>query len=632
MNDIKIKSSVGNHFFQEILANAKSDIDLEIKINEVARHILTSSDLSKEEKDEAWSELLHLRTTYLQHVPVNLPKGSVLFFNMKQIGLAPTPLCPAYNKMRCVTISDYHIINPNIVVILLDPSALKHVPTAVLEKTGNLEGKKLDLMFTIVRGRPPEYLHRPINLCTHAWSHPHALEKDWIEGDVHMGIFPEIGFEHLNIPGSVAFNDISPMWVHTHYNYDEGAEVYSPDNAHFQVIPGSPFGIFWSVTQKDDRIAITKVIVIFDDNHPICASLMSSIRNCNSLDVHLERVTRLEKEIRGAFFPIIAALKSDNLDTAMRMINNLPLSFQLGIHKEVWLLAGSPKDIHNDFGKAAFENDPSLDVKFHCTNLDRAQAITNYANTLINLLITSEIALTRESQSLGLGDDTLKMMQCALLLESGQEKEAIELFHQFSWKEQDDVFLAIWELSKCPRGNMSFGKDTFLSPNTPRELKLEALRLAASRQTSKFEGRVIEIKEKAPIFNDIIITNNSLPPCILDPQPESPAIEIIEQTPPIIQTNIPQQSSAMTSEEVLEALIALAFDSQDFLSSGIHDRRNTINNLFNHLPIDIKNQVYGRVYEYSNDPNKGGPNWGENHVADDLNVLIGSLQDVLFGS
>jgi hypothetical protein len=50
---------------------------------------------------------------------------------------------------------------------------------------------------------------------------------------------------------------------------------------------------------------------------------------------------------------------------------------------------------------------------------------------------------------------------------------------------------------------------------------------------------------------------------------------------------------------------------------------------FNLLPTEIKNKIYGEVYTNSTDPFKGGKNWGQEHVADDLDGLISALNAVL---
>jgi len=47
------------------------------------------------------------------------------------------------------------------------------------------------------------------------------------------------------------------------------------------------------------------------------------------------------------------------------------------------------------------------------------------------------------------------------------------------------------------------------------------------------------------------------------------------------------------------------------------------------LSISDRHMIEGKVYFYSKDPKKGGPNWGRDHAYDDLNVLLKAIDEVI---
>ena len=185
--------------------------------------------------------------------------------------------------------------------------------------------------------------------------------------------------------------------------------------------------------------------------------------------------------------------------------------------------------------------------------------------------------------------------------------EAMQLFSQFSKDEKESVFGALWELVDCPRGGDDFGTTGFLDQSTPFSMKARALLLAASRQSPQFGEAVIPA---APL-EEIVQYN----PTFDIPEPQVPAF-------------VETASMDLTPHRVLEAMISLAF-SEHFIGLSPDERKVPIKELFGLLPLEMKNNIYGKVYEYSNDEHKGGDSWGELHVADDLNVLIEALQEIL---
>ncbi len=617
-------------------APPKVPFEEEKRITEAAKKIIATP-MPEEERQQQLAELLRDRTVQLQHVPSTGIKGTAIFFNMKQIGIPPTPLCPAYNKMRLPTVSSYHVIGISIASILLDPSALQHVPPHVLGKIGDRSGEQLQLFCTVIDGRQWSDIDPTckelrfqdndikLNLVTHPWAHPHALLGDDVKFDVNMGIFPEIGSQSYKGGGAVAFNGISPMEVYTHGTRTNMR--YSPDNAHFQIIPGSPFAIFWTVAQKDDRAAITKMLVIFDYNHPICKPLIASTRDCDCLATHLKRLEGVKDGIQRTFANAIHLFEQEN-PAAMEEFKKLPLAFQYGIFKETWTHFGSPTGIHGDFGAASFFADSSLKQEFHCNDQQRAAVIGAFAAHLQNLLLDSQIDLTQNSQTLIKGDNVLKMMECAQLFKMDRKEEGMKLFEQFSKEEKEAVYLACWELRGCPRGDSDYGTKFFMHLHTYHVYQAEALYLAASRLAPRFELAVEETKapegqildDKGKEKEEQIEAEN-----VDEKGKEKEELPGADKTDDVAFTS---SSISISPHEVLQSMMTMAFDG-NFSGLETTVRTSMTMDLFGNLPQEIQNTIYGKVYERSQDPHKGGPKWGELHVADDLNVLVDALSEVL---
>lgn len=440
---------------------SQDPISQELEIDTLTRNIISQETLLIE------------RAQLLQNVAKR-----ELYLNVRQIGLSPTPLCPAYDKMRIPTVSDYNIIGYNMASITLDSSAIRFIPKQVLDAVGDISDKEVDLFWTAIDGRPLK-LDRPLNLCTHPWSHPHALAEDDSRFDVTMGIFPEIGFQQSSWEGSLHMGKLSPMSVHVHS--DQGEVLYSPDNAHFEVRGNPPFGIVWSVLQKDWRVAITKMLVIFDFEYPICSSLVGAIRDCKNLDMHVKKLQGVSATIDHTFTRIVD-LFTNNPQNAVEEMRHLPLTFQDKIFEGAWALKTPPDGLHTDFGRASFLHEETLDQDYYCQSEERAAIIQSFANWLKTLLCNSQEDLLMKSQSLVKDDNIVHFLRCAQTYKNTGNEAGRKLFEQLSIEKQNAVFFAIWELSKCPRGNGHFGSETFYNTATPLALKKEALLLAASRQ------------------------------------------------------------------------------------------------------------------------------------------------------
>ncbi len=708
-------------------------IDVEFEINRFAR-VIIESPLGKKDREELFDRLLRVRDLTIHHFPVNGLKVTCLFLNTIQ-NVPPSPLCPAYNKLAFPTISTYNTIGNNFVCIRLDPKALALVPGRVLEKAGSLEGKEVDLLYTVVHGEFYQNQKRSLNNNVHPWAHIHALPGDDTACDVNMGIFPEIGLEKANVPGAVAFNHLSPMNVHVHprsgTNGGKGNMDYSPDNAHFNLVPGSPFSVDWSVMQKDNRVAITKRVVLFDETHPICQAIINSIYGCRDLLDHINRLEGVAQAIDTTLIPVSEAFAYDDPD-AMRMFHHLPTAFQHGIYYQAWAAFDHPLNIHPDFGRASFENDNGLAEQYHCTNNQRAVIVNNFSAYLHGLLVDSQRDLLH-SQSLVKGDNVLTMMKCAQLFFKRDVTEALKAYQQLQVQEREAIQYAYWELNGCPRTGI-FDPFNFPTKIDDAKLKRQSILLAASRQPHRFEKPLIEnvVESNAvngdyelppelltpemlgefqpfklntsPDLDDSDLGNffipnpplnyvdnsvrveevnedeelpassaysstsstssssttnttttddgNELPPGFLanirrqlqlDPEfevedvelPASSAYSSTSSTSSSTTTNTSTTTTTATTtqptpEEVNNLIINLVYDIE-FQSRSNKDKASSVNNLLAILPKEQRDSIYGSVWHNSRDEKKGGDSWGENHVADDLEVLVEALQQV-FGA
>jgi hypothetical protein len=588
------------------------DLCSEIDFGTAIRNIWLS-DAPEQEKKDALAVQFKNRLFCLHHVPLNNALTKLHFFcNMNQIGLAPTPLSSAYKQMRLPTVSIYATpkdekknrrrggIAGNIASISLSPAAIQYVPKCVQKEVGTLSGKQVDCFLTVVDARFLNTIlfedDRHLSLCTHHWAYPNTLRKDDVKGDVLMGIFPEVGVSQSKSRGGIAFNQLSPMLVHSHPD-DEGLSLYSPDNAHFKIIPGSPFATFWATTCKGNRIALTKMLVILEGNHPISAHLVNTVKNSCDLGHYLKTLGNISFAIDDTFHDLIQLLDIEDpqvLDT----FHLLPKTFQYGIYEQAWILFKSPKG-YVDFGKASFENEPGLDKKYHCTNQQRKQAVYKYCQRLNSLLYQAQVDLTQNSQDFIKGENALRMMQCAQLFKHGKIDEAVLLFSHLLPEEQKAARYALWEICRCPRFSTTFGGDAFASLHVDPNLKAEALILAASRQALQrdepFSASRIEPLQQS-------VAENTAAPQFIVPTGLSPE-QVIE---------------ALTSLVVLDAFVAQ--------SPG--ERKRVIDQFLSQLPDATRTKIYKLVCTYSTDPNRSGQEWAKEHIADDLCVLVNVLQSL----
>ena len=604
------------------------DLCTQIEFDTAIRSIWLSGD-PEQEKQEALAVQFKNRPFCLRHVPLNNALSKLHFFcNMNQIGLAPTPLSSAYKQMRLPTVSIYATpedekknlrrggIAGNIASICLSPAAIQHVPKSVQKAVGSLQGKQIDCFLTVIDARFLNTIlfedDRYLSLCTHHWAYPNTQRKDDVKGDVLMGIFPEVGVSKSKTAGSIAFGGLSPMRVHSHPD-DEGISLYSPDNAHFKIIPSSPFASFWAATCKDNRVAFTKMLVILEGDHPISAHLLNTVKDSYDLGHYLATLRNIPIAIDDTFRNLIQLLEIEDpevLDTFHR----LPKTFQYGIYEQAWILFKSPIG-HANFGKASFENEPDLDKKYHCTNQQRKQAVYKYCQRLNSLLFQTQVDLTQNSQGFIRGESGLRMMQCAQLFKQGEIGDAMFFFSQLLAEEQKAANYALWEICRCPHGiSNSFGGDAFASGEISPHLKAEALALAASRQ--KAEVVTPSSTAQAPRQNESMLSKSSR----FEPPLELPVEENVDAPQFIVPVGL-------DPAQIFEGLTNLALH-EDFKAKSPQERKRVIDQFLNQLPEATRSEIYERVCAYSTDPNRSGQAWAKEHIADDLCVLINALQSI----
>ena len=437
-----------------------------------------------------------------------------------------------------------------------------------------------------------------------------------------VGLFPEIGYEKVDDAGAIAINRLSPMHVHVHApanlkNVQPEDMLYSPDNSHFRGIAGTPFGIDWSVMKKDDKVAITKRVVIFDYDHPICQALLNSIRNCSDLNDHLQALKAVPYAIQQTLSPVIEAFETDQ-PGAMALFHRLPLAFQNGIFRETWISFNLPRG-HGDFGRASFENQESLGRNFHCSNPKRADVVRSFCGRLEYLLVGSQFELLLQSQSLVKGDNVLKMMRCAELFKKDAEIALASFNMEFTEQEKEAVHFAFWELSGCPR-TPNFGSTQFplnCDNGQALQLKIQAVLLAASRQAHQFAAPIPEapLEGNAQEAAELVFEELPVPP------KKKRQFDLPASSAAPIQ-NQEETASQAIRQEVLEFIFREEFDS-------LNNKKERINAMLSRLDTNDRNEIYGRIFRYSRDPQKGGPKWAEEHVTDNIEILINSLQDQL---
>ncbi|MBS0653663.1 MAG: hypothetical protein JSR39_09115 [Verrucomicrobia bacterium] len=607
-------------------------LKLELKINKLARVVLSSPHL--EGREQIMNQLKLARAELLPNLSGYVAGN--LQLNLVQ-SIKPTPICPAYNKIEVPTVSTYHVIGSNIESVRLDGSAINSVPQSLRDRMGDLSRHKVDLFYTAIDGRPFKNIDHvargPMNLSLHTWAHPHAHPGDDVHQYPETTLLPIMGIQkapaeqinprHQDRPrvDPVPFDGLRRFDVHAHLR--EHAQVrndemlYSPDNIHFNLVPGSPFAIFWSGAKLDHRACMTKMLVILDYNDPICQALLNSIRGAPNLLTHLERLQGVVDAIDDYFDPIINGFEQGNAVVAMQQYARLPEMYKKGIHYETWKLHQEPIGVHPDFGRVSFENDLTLVAERHSSNHQRAQALTAFKESLKQTLANSQAEMMTQSLPLARSDCSVTLMKCAREF----QKNAAEGMRQFQLlprELQESVRFAFWELSGAPRV-ADFG--TLRFPGSSKDLKIESLLLAASRQTDAYVPRIIEpvVEEVVPVIvqdNSSPTTPNPLPQDSGTPSVLTPSVE----TTPLDLSNSPE-------EDALAQLFSLT-GSVEFALGTVEERSATVNRILEPFSHEFHQRVYFNFYNgyrlaHPDEQGVGiGDNWGGRNIGKDIEVCI----------
>ncbi len=655
------------------LSLSSEGLALELRIDAYAREAF--EELSDTPLHNAKINLQKARTQLLQNYT---PKGIArAHFNLSQ-NITSTPTCPALKEKRVPTISTYQTIAPHLCTIRLDSLALTKVPPRILEKLGDLSKKQVELNVAIIDGRflgSADY--RPLNLSAHTWAYPTILPGADVHVDVNMGLFEGMGYtREVEWDGRLAFDDLSPMRVHVHPRGEYTPErvyssldmLYSPDNAHFRLLPESPFTAHWAVTCLDDRVGITKTIVLFDDDHPIGKAIKNAVNAPSTMFEFIERLNPIGEAISKTFKPLKDLLDKER--SIERLFSSLPSMFQEGIFFEAWKLKEKPETAN--FGAKSFKQDESLPAEQRCSVVEQRIAIENYQERLYNELVVSLAELTVEQQPLIKNETVIKMMRCASLFFQDKQEEGYKFFHSFSAKEQQSIYGATWHLIGCKISD-DIGRKTFESDQFPAVSKAQALLLAASQlsnvdamKAASRPGSSTDPKSVASLFGlqPLVLpsparasasSSSSSSSSLLGLQPlvlPSPArasasssssssssslglqplvLPSHARAPASISSSSPAKLSSQPvvlpeapSISVTQRLLAL-ISTEAFTSKTNEARSKEVSELLALLPEEERNMIYGNVYQNSTDPHKGGDRWGELHVGDNLDVLMNAI-------
>lgn len=602
-------------------------LKLELKINKLARVVLSSPHL--EGREAILNQLKLARAELLPNLSGYVAGN--LQLNLVQ-SIKPTPICPAYYKIEVPTVSTYHVIGSNIESVRLDGSAINAFPQSLRDRMGDLSRHKVDLFFTAIDGRPFKDIDHvargPMNLSLHTWAHPHAHPGDDVHQYPETTLLPIMGVQrapaeqinprHHDRPrvDSVPFDGLRRFDVHAHMGggaVQAQNMLFSPDNIHFNLVPGSPFAIFWSGAKLDHRACMTKMLVILDYDDPICQALVNSIRGAPNLLSHLESLQGVVDAIDHYFDPIIDEFETGDPVLAMQQYARLPEMYKKGIHIETWKLHQQPMGVHPDFGRVSFENDLTLAAERHSSNHQRAQALTAFKESLKQTLANSQAEMFTQSLPLARSDCSVTLMKCARAF----QKNAVEGMRQFQLLPgdlQESVRFAFWELSGSPRV-ADFG--TLRFPGSSNALKVESLLLAASRQNDVYVPRIIE-----PVAEEVV--HDMTGPSTLNPSSQdngtpSTSNQSVGGTP-LDLTNSPE-------EDALGQLFSLT-GSAEFASGSVEERSATVNRILEPLSHEFHQRVYFNFYNgyrlaHPDEQGVGsGENWGGRNIGKDIEVCI----------
>lgn len=445
-----------------------SQIALTLRVNEVLR-TLNQESLSPDEQLLYRVELQEIHSE-LCRSQGNEGRAYGLFVNTLQPALVPATHSPAYGTHAVPSVSTYHYQSYPQSIIRCSTSALSLAPAQLLSAMGDYSHKSVELQSEVLDVRwlasaiPLRDVENHLNLCLHNWYARTALVGDNLhEKDLVMGIFPELGIERSSIAGAAPYNQLGPMWIHVHPHHEEpDLMLYSPNNAFFKIEGNSPIAICWALAEKDNKIIVSRLIILIDQEDPICQNLLRSLQNCRSLSDYTRRLETMQAAIEERFYPLSSALLSESDEEILAAFQALPDCYKKGILKY---------------------------IPAETTQLNREHfltALSNHTQDLKRLIVDCQRELTQLPETSEIDDRATEMMECAERFAGAQDETqthaALERFNALSTREKNAVFAAYWEISGCPRGHSDFGRDEFYR-NPSSELRAQALLLAASRRS-----------------------------------------------------------------------------------------------------------------------------------------------------
>ncbi|MES2121994.1 MAG: hypothetical protein V4492_04360 [Chlamydiota bacterium] len=577
-------------------------IALTLRVNEILR-ALNQASLSPDEQLLYRLELQEIHSELCRSQRLG---GRVygLFTNTLQPALPPTTVSPAYNSYAVPSISTYHYQSSPHSIIRCSTSALSLAPPQLLSALGDYSQKSVELHSAVLDARwlntliPFRDVENHFNLCLHHWFANTALLGDNLhDKDLRMGIFPELGIERSSLKGAAPYNQLGPMWIHAHPHHEEhDLMLYSPNNAFFKIEENSPLAICWALAEKDNKVTVSRLIILLDQNDPICAGLYRSLDRCDSMSDYLRRLDAMQTTIEQRFEPLLTALVTDNDMDILAQCQSLPDCFKKGILKY---------------------------IPVETVGLDRKifiSAVTNYIQDLSRLIITRQRELVQLPETSEIDDRATAMMECAEQFaraqDSIQAQAAMEQFNALPSGEKNAAFAAYWEISGCPRGNPNFGRDEFYS-NPSLATRAQALLLAASRRSPATQVLAQTPSASQPIAlpiptgDSIVDTAHRMLRSDFQERTDEERAQIIRDT---LQNNISAERIAETAHVLVRTfLFSLQTEST---------RTVLINDLLDLSPDQARcGAIHGAVWAALPTALKERPFSGRNHAGYDVELL-----------
>src|SRR5581483_1284940 len=396
--------------------------------------------------------------------------------------------CPALSRMRLPITGFYrqkeYALQSHIFLMKIHALFLTQVPAPVANILKDKKNFQCDFTLDVSSAFPMEQAARAerkdlrYNLITHPWALPRAQNGQDSKKFPQMGIFEPLGVAQVPGDDGVAFNSLKRMEVYIHPS--GGGMAISPNNAHFNVIEGSPFSAFWHVAVCDERILVANQWLINDPNHPFSKLINKSLHwktsTCIKDHLHILESEKAET-IRQATERLenVAKAFEESRPNAFSLFDTLTLGEKNRVLYLTWVQMGKKIGIHNDFGRASFFGAQDLNREYRCSPSQRASVIRTLLRDQVadfEKLIEGQRALfSAPTDYPYLPPERLrkeKMLRPILEKFKAEDfKEAMNLFLALPGSDKEKVFEITWELKGCPIhsnfGNLSFLRSENLS-------------------------------------------------------------------------------------------------------------------------------------------------------------------------